>query len=79
VPRLDGFARAFGLSPAEGRLLARLVSGETPAEAALALGVTLATAKTHLAHLLAKTGTARQADLRALVARLCPPVGGVAG
>jgi DNA-binding CsgD family transcriptional regulator len=79
APRLDGFARAFGLSPAEARLLARLVSGETPAEAALALGITLATAKTHLAHLLAKTETARQADLRALVARLCPPVAGMAG
>lgn len=76
LPRLDGFARAFGLSPAEARLLGRLVAGETPAEAALALGVTLATAKTHLARLLGKTGTARQADLRALVARLCPPLGG---
>lgn len=74
APRLDGFARAFGLSPAEARLLARLVAGETPAEAALALGIALATAKTQLAHLLAKTGTARQADLRALVARLCPPL-----
>jgi DNA-binding CsgD family transcriptional regulator len=79
VPRLAGFARAFGLSPAEARMLARLVAGETPAEAALALGITLATAKTHLARLLAKTGTGRQADLRALVARLCPALDGAAG
>lgn len=79
IPGLDGFARAFGLSPAESRLLERIVAGETPSEAARALAITLATAKTHLAHLLAKTGTARQADLRALVARLCPPVGSAPG
>lgn len=79
APRLDGFTRAFGLTPAEARLLARLEHGDTPAEAALALGIALTTAKSQLAKLLAKTGTARQSDLRALVARLCPPIGGTIG
>jgi DNA-binding CsgD family transcriptional regulator len=76
TPGLDVFIRAFRLSPAEGRVLARLVAGDGPAEAAAALGIGVTTAKTHLARMLGKTGTARQADLRALVARLCPPLGG---
>ncbi|WP_198370441.1 helix-turn-helix transcriptional regulator, partial [Roseomonas rosulenta] len=79
TPGLDVFIRAFRLSPAEGRVLSRLVAGDGPAEAAAALGIGVTTAKTHLARMLGKTGTARQADLRALVARLCPPVRSAAG
>ena len=40
-----------------------LVQGMTVAEVADTLGISLATARTHLARLLDKTGSSRQADL----------------
>ena len=74
VSGLDGFGRAFGLSRAERRLLEALGGGATLAEAAMALGSALTTAKTHLSRLFDKTQTARQSELRALVERLAPPI-----
>ena len=64
----------FGLSPAEGRLLEHLASGESVSEAAEALRISWHTARTHLAHIFSKTGTSRQADLIKLVNRIVPPV-----
>jgi DNA-binding CsgD family transcriptional regulator len=78
-PGLGALARSFALTPAEGRLLGRLAAGATLAEAGAALGVTLATAKTHIRRIFAKTSTTRQADLVALIHRLAPPVRGPAG
>lgn len=75
-PRLDlgPAARSYGLTPAETRLLERLALGATVAEAAAGLGIALSTAKTHLAHIFSKTGTARQADLVGLIHRLSSPI-----
>jgi DNA-binding CsgD family transcriptional regulator/PAS domain-containing protein len=73
APDLPAIAAQFGLTAAEQRLLGLLLSGATLADAAQALGITLATAKTHLARLFGKTGTSRQADLLALAWRLTPP------
>ncbi|MBP0462429.1 hypothetical protein J5Y09_00770 [Roseomonas sp. PWR1] len=73
---LRGLVAAYRLTGAEGALLALLLRGETMAGAALALGVAPCTARTHLSHLFAKTGTARQAELVALAARLTAPVRG---
>ncbi len=64
----------FGLSPAEARLLEHLACGESVSEAAEALRISTHTARTHLAHIFAKTDTSRQADLIALVNRIVPPV-----
>jgi DNA-binding CsgD family transcriptional regulator len=77
-PDLTVIAQCYRLTPAEGRLLARLLVGETLVEAAELLGIRESTARTHLSNLLAKTGTLRQADLITLVYRLIPPVSPVA-
>jgi DNA-binding CsgD family transcriptional regulator/PAS domain-containing protein len=72
---LQAVAEAFGLTPAETRLLDRLARGETIADAAAAMNVAVTTAKTHRSRLLAKTGVRRQPGLVSLVHRLVPAVG----
>ena len=67
-------ARIFSLTPAEVRLLQLLVSGASLMEAASALGITEATARTHRNHIFTKTGVSRRTDLLALVGRLVPPI-----
>ena len=54
-------------------LLAIVEIGGVP-DVAEALGIAETTAKTHLAHLYAKTGTSRQADLVKLVAGFASPL-----
>jgi DNA-binding CsgD family transcriptional regulator len=67
-------ARIYRLTPAEARLLQQLVAGASLNEAAAALGITEATARTHRNHIFTKTGVCRRTDLLALVARLVPPI-----
>jgi DNA-binding CsgD family transcriptional regulator len=67
-------ARIFRLTPAEARLLQHLVTGASLTEAATALGVTEATARTHRNHIFTKTGVSRRNDLLVLVTRLVPPI-----
>lgn len=67
-------ARIFSLTPAEMRLLQHLVAGASLTEAAAALGVTEATARTHRNHIFTKTGVSRRNDLLVLVTRLVPPI-----
>jgi len=67
-------ARIFSLTPAEARVLQQLVSGASLTEAASALGVTEATARTHRNHIFIKTGVSRRTDLLVLVSRLVPPI-----
>jgi DNA-binding CsgD family transcriptional regulator len=59
----EAIAALFDLSPAETRVLERLIAGRTPAEIADDLGSALATVRTHLSNIFSKTGTTRQADL----------------
>ncbi|MPZ58097.1 MAG: PAS domain-containing protein [Rhizobiales bacterium] len=66
-------ALAFGLTPAETRVLASLLAGRTLAETAAALDIAASTAKTHLDHIFWKTGVTRQADLMRLGTGLVPP------
>ncbi len=68
-------AAAFGLTPAETRLLASLFAGRTLAETAATLGITRTTAKTHLEHIFLKTGVTRQAELMRLWTGLISPTG----
>jgi DNA-binding CsgD family transcriptional regulator/PAS domain-containing protein len=67
-------AATYDLTPAETRVLARLLAGSTLAETATSLGVAPATAKTHLDNIFLKTGVTRQADLMRLGTRLVPPI-----
>jgi DNA-binding CsgD family transcriptional regulator len=72
---LSGFADIFKLTPAETRVLQALVRGDaTMLEIATSLAISEATAKTHLSHILSKTGVGRQTELIALVRDLVPPV-----
>jgi DNA-binding CsgD family transcriptional regulator len=71
----DELAAAFGLTPAETRLLASLFAGRTLAETAATLGIAGTTAKTHLEHTFLKTGVTRQAELMRLWTGLISPTG----
>jgi DNA-binding CsgD family transcriptional regulator len=78
VDEQDGAAMAtaaFGLTPAETRVLKNLLAGRTLAKTATALGITRFTANTHLDHIFAKTGVTRQADLIRLAIELISPAG----
>ena len=74
ISGLDAVAEAFGLTPAETRLLDRLAQGESIADAAAAMNVSATTVKTHRSRLLVKTGARRQTEMIALVHRLVPAV-----
>ena len=63
-------AQAFGLSSAETRLALLVGSGTPPALAADELGIARETARSQLKSVFAKTGTHRQAELVALLARV---------
>ena len=71
------FVRRYAITPAESRVMMLIVQGMTIAETAEALGISLPTAKTHLARLFDKTGTSRQADLvRLAMSALAPTPAG---
>jgi DNA-binding CsgD family transcriptional regulator/PAS domain-containing protein len=69
----EAVAAAFGLTPAETRVMTSLLSGRTLAETAAALSVAVTTARTHLDSIFAKTGVTRQADLQRLGTWLAAP------
>ncbi|WP_158743673.1 helix-turn-helix transcriptional regulator [Acidisphaera sp. L21] len=62
----DDFARRFDLTPAETRLLDAVLSGNGLAWSAQQLGISRATAKSHLDRVFQKTNTFRQTELIAL-------------
>lgn len=65
-------AASFGLTPAESALFGQLASGRSLGDSAEALNIALTTAKTHLAHIFAKTGVSRQSELIRLALTLAP-------
>jgi DNA-binding CsgD family transcriptional regulator len=67
------FARLYGLTDGELRLLNGLMPGLSLAEAARPLGISEATAKTHLRRIFAKTRTSKQAELLYLLMTSTPP------
>lgn len=72
--RMDASAlsRRFGLTAAEGAVLAALAGGASLGEAASQRGVSMATVRSQLKSIFAKTGTNTQARLMALVHALPP-------
>jgi DNA-binding CsgD family transcriptional regulator len=62
-PSEKSLAELFGLSPAEARLAAALLTGKTLAEIATTSGIRITTVRTQLASILRKVGAERQADL----------------
>lgn len=64
---LDAFTQHYALTPAEVRTARCVVDGLQAGQIAQQLGVKLSTVRTHIGHLLSKTGARRQAEL---VARL---------
>lgn len=59
----------FSLTHTEGAVAAELASGHSLKEIATRLGIGMATVRSHLKNVLAKTNTHRQAELVALLAR----------
>lgn len=70
TPKPNDILNIFGLSGAEARLAARLATGISIETAAEELGIARETARNQLKSVFAKTGTHRQSELVALLARL---------
>lgn len=73
VPTVDAaadLARLYELTPAEQRLIARLIEGDELREAALHLHISLHTARTQLKAVYGKTGRRTQAALLTFAGRL---------
>jgi DNA-binding CsgD family transcriptional regulator len=60
----------FSLTPAEARLAVAIAGGANPAGFAEVAGLSLATVRTRMKTVFAKTGTRRQAELAAVLGRL---------
>lgn len=65
---------AFGFTPREIAVVIPLLQGKDITEVAQLLGISVATARTHLQRLFEKTKTSRQADLVRVVMQIMPPV-----
>jgi DNA-binding CsgD family transcriptional regulator len=72
--RSAAIARNYGLTPAETRLLDAILSGAGLARAAEGMGISLATARTHLTRVFSKTRTGRQGELINLVMTSTSPL-----
>jgi DNA-binding CsgD family transcriptional regulator len=64
----------FGLTPAEAAVAAEISEADGLRAAACRLGVSLETARTHLAHVFDKTGARRQSELVRLILHSEPPL-----
>jgi DNA-binding CsgD family transcriptional regulator len=76
VPPFPGeaFAKLYGLTGSELRVLLAMAPGLGVKEAAEMLGIGETTAKTHLQHIYAKTGTSKQTELMHLFMSSTPPI-----
>ena len=76
VPPFPGkaFAKLHGLTGGELRVLLAMAPGLGVKEAAEVLGISEATARTHVQHIYDKTGTSKQTELMHLFMSASPPV-----
>jgi DNA-binding CsgD family transcriptional regulator len=70
----EAFAKLYGLTGAELRVLLAMAPGLGVKEAAVLLGIGEVTARTHLQHIFSKTGTSKQTELLNLLKNSTPPV-----
>jgi DNA-binding CsgD family transcriptional regulator len=69
MPQTAFLKSRFGLTPAEARLVLRLIAGDSLQAIAKALGIQYETARGQLKSVFHKTGTRRQAELVVVVIR----------
>lgn len=69
----EAFARLYGLTGGELRVLLALAQGLGAKDVADVLGVSEATVRTHIGRILCKTGVSRQSDLLSLLQSATPP------
>jgi DNA-binding CsgD family transcriptional regulator len=69
-PNATALQKLFNLTPAEASLAVKISRGKTPAAIARSNGVTIATVRSQLKAVFAKTNTRRQAELVGLLARV---------
>jgi DNA-binding CsgD family transcriptional regulator len=72
--RRESLRQDFGLTPAEAGFTREVLKADGLQAAADRLGISLTTARTHLAHVFDKTGTRRQAELVRLILRSQPAI-----
>jgi DNA-binding CsgD family transcriptional regulator len=70
--RRENLRQDFGLTPAEAGFTREVLKADGLQAAADRLGISLTTARTHLAHVFDKTGTRRQAELVRLILQSQP-------
>jgi DNA-binding CsgD family transcriptional regulator/PAS domain-containing protein len=68
------FAKLYGLTGAELRVLLAMAPGLGLKDAGAMLGISEVTARTHLQHVFLKTGTSKQTELLNLLKNSTPPV-----
>ena len=69
----EAFAKLYGLTGGELRVLLALTQGVSGKEAADMLGIGEPTVRTHLQRIFSKTGTSRQTELLQLLQSSAPP------
>jgi len=74
VVRRENLYQDFGLTPAEAGFAREVLKADGLQAAADRLGISLTTARTHLAHVFDKTGTRRQAELVRLILQSQPAI-----
>ncbi len=74
VVRRKSLHHDFGLTPAEAGFTREVLKADGLQAAADRLGISLTTARTHLAHVFDKTGTRRQAELVRLILQSQPAI-----
>ena len=70
----EAFAELYGLTKSELRVLLAMRPGQSLRQAAETLTISEPTARTHLQHIYAKTGTSKHAELLYLFMRFTPPI-----
>jgi DNA-binding NarL/FixJ family response regulator len=70
------FAKLYGLTKSELRVLLAMLPGLGVKQVAEKLGIGESTVKTHLQHIYSKTGTSKQTELMRLFMSFTPPVEG---
>ena len=75
-PPIEGLRAMYHMTPGEARVAAALLTGASIGRVAEMLSISVSTARTHLAHILAKTSTRRQTELMRVLLTAVNPIAG---